>query len=347
LIKPILLAACLIFLSPLLLISDLPAQTPESQPEFTIKLATLAPDGTSWSEAGDNFKRYVEEESRGRVRVTWYYGGVMGDEPDVFLKIRLGYLQGGGFTTVGLANMVPETQVLSLPFLFRDYAEVDHVIARATPRFQQLFSRQGFFLSEWVEAGFNYWFTRQPVKSPADFHSCRLGGDRINAEISRRVGFQSREMLVSNISPGLKSGSLNSLYAPPYAVLALQWYPRVKYFIDHPFSYTPGALIIEQKFFQSLPEDLQEIIRKAGKLFFLPLKQTIRRDNQKALEGLLARGIQRIEFDDETVKTLREKTSSLSSELSGQAYPSWLLKGILRSLQEYRRGGAGPADSGI
>lgn len=101
------LPVCIVPLLP----SVLSAQAEKPPPKYVIKLAAVSPEGTSWADTGYKFKKYVEEKSQGQIQVTWYLGGIMGDEPDEFLKIRLGQLQGGGFTHLGLGIMVPETRI--------------------------------------------------------------------------------------------------------------------------------------------------------------------------------------------------------------------------------------------
>ena len=151
--------------------SSFPAEVSPGNAKYVIKLAAVAPEGTSWADTGRQFKQYVEKKTGGRVQVIWYLGGIQGDEPDVFLKTRLGYLQGGGFTSGGLATMAPETQILGLPFLFQSYEEIDYLLEKLHPHLQKLFEKRGFILVGWLEAGRHYWFSQIPIKTIEDFKS--------------------------------------------------------------------------------------------------------------------------------------------------------------------------------
>ena len=54
-----------------------------------------------------------------RVEIKYYPGGVMGDEPAVLRKIKIGQLQGGAFTGGELSQIDKDAQIYSLPFLFK------------------------------------------------------------------------------------------------------------------------------------------------------------------------------------------------------------------------------------
>ena len=259
------------------------------KPEYTFKLAAVAPEGTSWADTGAKFKKYVEENSGGRVRVTWYLGGIMGDEPDVIRKIHLGQLQGGGFTNVGLALMVPETQILLLPFLFNNPEEIDFIYQKMQIHFQRLFEEHGFVLAGWLEVGFNYWFTKNPIATPADFPSCRMWawpGDQVNTEINQVLGFQNIPVPLIEVLTALQTGMVNSFYGPLYAILALQWYTHARYFIDLPFSYTPAGIAMDKKFMDGLPPELRRIILDGWNLYLPDLVKRIRQDNVKTYQSL-------------------------------------------------------------
>ena len=57
--------------------------------EHTLKIATLAPDGSSWHKAFKQVARDVKEQTDGRIAIKIYAGGVMGDEPAMVRKTYL------------------------------------------------------------------------------------------------------------------------------------------------------------------------------------------------------------------------------------------------------------------
>ena len=69
----------------------------------TLKIATLAPAGTTWMNEMKAGAQQIKQRTAGRVKLKFYPGGVMGNDQSVHRKIKIGQLQGGAFTPGGLA----------------------------------------------------------------------------------------------------------------------------------------------------------------------------------------------------------------------------------------------------
>ena len=99
----------------------------------TLKIATIAPDGTSWMKimrkAGDD----IAQRTGRRVELRFYPGGVMGNDRSVMRKIRIGQLHGGVFTANGLAERYRDIQLYGLPMVFGSQEEADYVRERMDP----------------------------------------------------------------------------------------------------------------------------------------------------------------------------------------------------------------------
>jgi len=103
--------------------TELPARQDGAAPPGatrTLRLATLAPEGTEWADAARDAARRIREETGGRVELQWNLGAVMGDEASMMTRMREGTLEGGVFSMVGLTREVPPMVFMGLPFLFRD-----------------------------------------------------------------------------------------------------------------------------------------------------------------------------------------------------------------------------------
>ncbi len=106
--------------------------------KIRIKIATLAPEGTPWMKAMREITKYVEDNSNGKVKFNYYTGGVMGDEPDIVRKMKLGVIGGTGVSLAGVSLTVPEFQVMEMPFLFHDrnFKETDFVYEKTFQYFR-------------------------------------------------------------------------------------------------------------------------------------------------------------------------------------------------------------------
>ena len=65
----------------------------------TIKIATLAPQGSAWMQIFNDFNAEVKKITNNGVRFKIYPGGVLGDETDMLRKMHVGQIQGAALTS--------------------------------------------------------------------------------------------------------------------------------------------------------------------------------------------------------------------------------------------------------
>ena len=109
----------------------LAALTPGATRAQTIKLATLAPQGSIWDQTiramGDRWNK----ETAGRVQLRIYAGGVAGDESDALRKTRAGQFQGLAITVAGLTEIDPAARAT-----MRRFQRSCHAIRPSGRRYQ-------------------------------------------------------------------------------------------------------------------------------------------------------------------------------------------------------------------
>src|SRR5690242_2427247 len=92
-----------------------------AEAQVNIKLGTLAPSGSAWHNTLKEMGQKWSEVSGGKVKLTIYPGGVLGNEGDMVRKIRVGQLNAAALTTVGLHDVTPEPQAVTAPYAIRSY----------------------------------------------------------------------------------------------------------------------------------------------------------------------------------------------------------------------------------
>ena len=86
-----------------------------------IKMATLAPDGSPWHQVLQQMGERWRNISSGKVKLTIYPGGVLGDEPDIVYKMRIGQIQAVALSGAGMADIEPGVACLQIPMMFESY----------------------------------------------------------------------------------------------------------------------------------------------------------------------------------------------------------------------------------
>ena len=119
-----------------------------------IKIATRAPEGTTWMKIMREGGREIEKATSGRVKFKFYTGGVMGNDAAVLKKMKIGQLNGGALTTTALARNYTDINIYSMPFLFSDNAEAEFVRKTLDPYISKGLEKKGLVLLGISDGGF-------------------------------------------------------------------------------------------------------------------------------------------------------------------------------------------------
>jgi len=263
-------------------------------PRYVFKVASLAPEGSVWAKRFRDFTNEVSEKSNGEIGFKIYAGGVMGDDRAMYRKMRVGQLNGGGFTMTGISEVVPDFRVLGIPFLFNSYDEVDRVKEKLMPRFEKEFDDKGLVLLAVSEVGFVYTMSTTPITTLDELKQSKAWspeGDPISQVLLEIVGVTPIPLSIPDVLTSLQTGLINTTFNSYYGSIVLQWFTRISYITDIPFAYAYGAFVLDKKTFSKLPQHYAELMKTAAKTHFDKLLDDTRKSNEEAMQVLLQNGI--------------------------------------------------------
>ncbi len=261
----------------------------------TLKIATLAPDGTAWMKSMRAGAAEISERTEGRVKLRFYPGGVMGNDQSVLRKIRVGQLQGAALTAGGLSTVYPDIQLYSLPFLFRDTQEVDKVRQNLDPVLIAGLRGEGYISYGLSESGFAYLMSQQALDGVEALRQRRIWtpeGDHISLEAFRAIDIAPVPLPLTDVMTGLQTGLIDTVASSPVGAIALQWHTRIKQVADIPLTYLYGSLVISEKALNRITASDRQILDKVLRHYTQLLNRQNREDNQQARKALMSEGIQ-------------------------------------------------------
>ncbi len=264
--------------------------------QFTLKFATLVPPDTAWMKEIDRWADEVYQKSNGRLKFKIYPGGVMGDEPDVLRKIRSRQLQGAFFTGYGIGRIYSSARVLEMPFLFRNTDESDYVREHLMPEIEAGFRFKGFELLGWPEIGTIHFFSKKPINSLEELKQRRIWlwqGDPVGEAFADASGISPVPLSIIDVYSQLtaRHGSIDTVYNSAFGALTMQWHTKLSYATNIAMTNGIGSLIVSNRFFKKLPEDLQLLLKSTGKTTGDNINHITRRDNQESISLLKESGI--------------------------------------------------------
>ena len=310
-----------------------------AQPQHEIKLATMAPENSSLMKIFREMNAELLQETEGRVGFKLFSGFALGDERDVFRKLRIGLIHAAAFSSTFLNTINPELRTLQVPFLFNNYEEVDYVLDKMVGDFDQRFAKRGYQVLGWSEIGFIYVMTTVSVTKVEDWKGKKVWSTT-NAPMANAVFAKAQVSPVNVGAPdvlvALQTNLLEAVYNSPYYALVTQWYTRIKYITDVPLSYVGIGLIMSSKTFSRLsPQDRETTIRVCKKYLRLLTEKT-REDNQQALELMLKRGVKRITIDPNELNRFKELLDQAMADIDPKVLPKDTLQKVTKTLDDYR-----------
>ena len=96
--------------------------------QTVIKMGTLAPVGSPWHQVLQQMGERWRTISAGRVKLVIYAGGVLGDEPDLVNKMRIGQIRAVALSGAGMSVIEPGVAALQIPTQDPDIDRVVDII---------------------------------------------------------------------------------------------------------------------------------------------------------------------------------------------------------------------------
>ncbi len=266
-----------------------------------LRIATLAPQGSSWHKAFEKTARDLKERTEGALEMKIYAGGTMGDEGAMVRKMRHGQLDGAALTSVGLGQINQQLLALQLPLLFKNDKELDAVRGAMSDTFSGLLGEAGFRLGAWGDVGFIYLFSNTPVREPDDIKGTKMwvwDTDPVSKAVMKVAGVNAVPLGVPDVLPSLETGLIDAFTNSPYGAIALQWYTKARYVTNLKLSVGIGGSVITTKAWDSLEPAHQEALTAITQENYGTLLTRIRDDNGRAIRTLKDKGMEVVEPTD-------------------------------------------------
>ena len=310
--------------------------------KVTIKMATIAPRGSSFVKVYEEFEQEVREATNNEVGFKIYWGGVQGEEKDVIRKIKLKQLHGGGFMGTGLGYIVPEVRVTEIPYMFWNYDELRYVRSKLEDTMNRYFDEAGFVVLGWIEVGFIYSFSKVPITSLEIARKQKwwsLDGDPIGKAMFKALGISPIPLSISDVATSLSTNLIDTASSTPYGALAFQWHTRFKYMSEYPTTHILGASVITKEIWNTISPESRDKILVIAKGYHDRFNRVTREENARSIELLKQSGISvvHVDIDNEQMRFVIDASKRARESLVGTLYSQELLDQTLSYLDEYRK----------
>ena len=305
----------------------------------TIKLGTLAPEGSIWHEIIRDMAEAWKAAPGADIGVRIYPGGVAGDEADMIRKMRIGQLHAAALTGAGLATIAPEILAMQMPMMFRSDAELDYVRQRIGPQLAAILEANGFKLLSWGDAGWVHFFAQRPVVTPDDLKPQKLftwAGDSATLEAWQRAGFRPVPLAATDIHTALQSGLINAIPTTPIAALSFQWFGLAKHMTNLKWAPLVGAIVISTRTWRDLPDAAKPDLLRAARRVGERLKRVVPKLGDEAVEVMKKHGLVVHQVPDDAAAAWERVARASYSSVEDVVVPAAMVAKVTRLRNAYR-----------
>lgn len=207
----------------------------------------------------------INERSEGRINATVYPSGQLGTLRTMTEGLQMNTLEMTTQSPGGLGSFLPIMGVLEMPYMYSSHQHVYNVVDGEIG--QELNEK---FLDATGIRIIGYWMNLyrhttnnvRPIFTPEDFKglNIRVPETKTVMDTISNLGANAVPMAVGELYTSLSQGSVDGQENPTTIIYASKYYEVQKYLSLTGHIYSPTVVMISETFYQSLPEDLRQIV---------------------------------------------------------------------------------------
>ncbi len=313
-----------------------------------LKIGTLAPEGTAWLVVPRKILiPHLKKVSGGKVIIKMYVGGVMGEDVDILRKMDLGQLDGCGCTALGVFKASPEISIFTLPLLFRNYEEINHILKKFRKEIDAGFEKKGYILANLIDTGWFYLWTKNKTTTLEEIRKQKMMTwfGTVETATYDELGIRPTPISVTEVVTSFNTGLVNATYGPAAWVLGTQAYTNLNYYVTQPLFYSPAAIIFSKKMQDRFRGQYPDILIDNFTELLIYETLTIEREwvedyirpyEKKCIEAFEKYGIKPITLGEKDMEAIEVAVKRVWEKLTGKVYPKDFLDRVLKELENYR-----------
>jgi C4-dicarboxylate-binding protein DctP len=270
-------------------VADVAAQQP-----IVIKFSHVVAVDTPKGKGAEQFKKLVEERTRGRVKVEVYPNSTLFKDGEELEALQLGSVQ---MLAPSLAKFGPlgvrEFEVFDLPYLF-DNSDDLHKVTEGpvgAALFKKLEAKGIIGLAYW-DNGLKVMSANKPLRAPDDMKGLkmRIQSSKVLGDQMKALGAIPQVMAFSEVYQAMQTGVVDGSENTPSNMYTQKHHEVQKYTTVTDHGYIGYAVIANRKFWDGLPPDIRATLDGAMKDATKFANDIAQKENNEALEGIRKSG---------------------------------------------------------
>lgn len=309
-----------------------------AQTKFTCRVAHSEAIGAPLTEAFEKWTQALRQRSSGQIDAQHFPASQLGGLSQLLEGSRMGTIQ---VTTAGPDSdeaLAPEVAVFggAPGFIYKDEAHVDRVLQGPLGEQIAQIAKQktGVEFIAYGETGFRHILSKRPVTSLDTLRGLKIRVPelRVWVDFWRKLAANPTPLPYSEQYSALSAGVIDGLDSDVFSILGFKWHEQAKHLTLTSHWFLPKAVRVNGRWLDSLPANLQEIVRSSAKEVFAEQRAMNRGKASQALADLAKTGVTVHRISDDERRKWADATAPLFDEFGQKSAETKAMIDRIRAL---------------
>jgi tripartite ATP-independent transporter DctP family solute receptor len=253
----------------------------------------------------ERWAELVAQRTNNRIRMRMFHSAQLGQQDEAIQQVRLGAIDVANFNITPLNNLVPETQVLTLPFIFRDvphsHRVVDGAVGEAIAK--EIEAKLNMVVVSWFDAGARSVYTRnRAIRTPEDMRGLkiRVQTSDLFIDLMRALGANPVPLPFGELYTALQTGVVDGAENNWPSFESQRHYEHARFYSTTEHSNVPEIVVVNKQRWDRLSAADREIVRTAAREASALQRQLWAERERQSRERVIAAGVTVTEIQDRT-----------------------------------------------
>lgn len=239
-----------------------------AQDVIKLKLGHVAPTDEPYHQAAEKFAELVSKNTGGAVQIQIFPNALLGGQRELLEGLQMGSVDITLTTAAVLSGFLPKTQVLELPFMFRDREHVYKVVDG--PLAKEIYDgdekKKMKVIDTWENGFRNITNNVRPIEKPDDMKGVkiRVMENKMYIDMFKALGANPTPMARGELFTGLQTKVIDGQENPLGQIYTSRFYEVQKYVTLSGHTYSPEVVVFSLASWKKIPAKYQDEILKAS-----------------------------------------------------------------------------------
>ncbi|MBN6886198.1 C4-dicarboxylate-binding protein DctP [Cytobacillus horneckiae] len=279
--------------------------------QYTLRVAYLVPEEQSTHIAALNFKKKIEEDTEGKIKVQLYpNGSLYASDREAIEAVQLGNIEMTIPAVAPLASFNKKFMVFDLPFLFSTneaaYKALDGELGQSLLDDLSNNDLKGLVFAE---NGFrNISNNNGPVESPGDLQGIKFRTleNPVHTDTFKAFGANASPFAFGELYTALQQKTYDAMENPISLFYTNKFYEVQDYLTLSGHVYAATILVMNNDFYNNLPENLQKVVDEASVEYREQQRELAHQQDEEFLQKIKDNGTKVNELTAEQKQAFRD-----------------------------------------